>query len=151
MGLDPVVTQLVESDAIDIVVDTRRVEEGDALYQGPMVAGCLYAPMSFIEKNPETVQRMANAVVKSLKTIAAIAPETLMESVPKAAFLGNPKLYAECFMLNRPAMSADGRFPEGCVDTAAKALASVRPELSTFAFNKPAAYTNIFADAAKKA
>ena len=46
VGLDPVVTQLEEADAIDIVVDTRRVEEGDALYNGPMVAGCLYAPQT---------------------------------------------------------------------------------------------------------
>lgn len=84
VGLDPVVTQLEEADAIDIVVDTRRVEEGDALYNGPMVAGCLYAPQTFIDRNPETVQRMTNAVIRSLKTIAAITPEELMKSVPKA-------------------------------------------------------------------
>lgn len=151
VGLDPVVTQLEEADAIDIVVDTRRVEEGDALYNGPMVAGCLYAPQAFIDRNPETVQRMTNAVIRSLKTIAAITSEELMKSVPKAAFLGNPKLYAECFLRNRPAMSIDGRFPEGCVETAAKALASVKPELADFKFDVAAAYTNRFADAAKKA
>lgn len=151
VGLDPVVTQLEEADAIDIVVDTRRVEEGDALYNGPMVAGCLYAPQTFIDRNPETVQRMTNAVIRSLKTIAAITPEELMKSVPKAAFLGNPKLYAECFLRNRPAMSIDGRFPEGCVETAAKALASVKPELADFKFDAAAAYTNRFVDAAKKA
>ena len=151
VGLAPVVTQLEEADAIDIVVDTRRVEEGDALYNGPMVAGCLYAPQTFIDRNPETVQRMTNAVIRSLKTIAAITPEELMKSVPKAAFLGNPKLYAECFLRNRPAMSIDGRFPEGCVETAAKALASVKPELADFKFDAAAAYTNRFVDAAKKA
>ena len=151
VGLDPVVTQLEEADAIDIVVDTRRVEEGDALYNGPMVAGCLYAPQTFIDRNPETVQRMTNAVIRSLKTIAAITSEELMKSVPKAAFLGNPKLYAECFLRNRPAMSIDGRFPEGCVETAAKALASVKPELADFKFDAAAAYTNRFVDAAKKA
>ena len=67
-----------------------------------------------------------------------------MKSVPKAAFLGNPKLYAECFLRNRPAMSIDGRFPEGCVETAAKALASVKPELADFKFDAAAAYTNRF-------
>lgn len=69
----------------------------------------------------------------------------------EGAFLGNPKLYAECFLRNRPAMSIDGRFPEGCVETAAKALASVKPELADFKFDAAAAYTNRFADAAKKA
>lgn len=48
-------------------------------------------------------------------------------------------------------MSIDGRFPEGCVETAAKALASVKPELADFKFDAAAAYTNRFADAAKKA
>lgn len=44
-------------------------------------------------------------------------------------------------------MSIDGRFPEGCVETAAKALASVKPELADFKFDAAAAYTNRFADA----
>ena len=130
---------------------TPAVWKKATLYNGPMVAGCLYAPQTFIDRNPETVQRMTNAVIRSLKTIAAITPEELMKSVPKAAFLGNPKLYVECFLRNRPAMSIDGRFPEGCVETAAKALASVKPELADFKFDATAAYTNRFVDAAKKA
>lgn len=149
VGLDPVITQLEQSDAIDIIVDTRRIEDADALYSGPMVAGCLYAPRTFIDANPETVQRITNAILRSLKIISTVTPETLMKSVPKAAFMGNPELYAQCFLRNRPSMSTDGRFPAGCVETAAKALASVTPALADFKFDAEACYTNRFVDAAK--
>ncbi|MDO5531540.1 ABC transporter substrate-binding protein [Sutterella sp.] len=145
--LDPVITQLTRDNAISIVTDTRVIEESDALYGGPMVGGCLYAPEVFVKENPETCQRLTNALIRSLKMIEKVSPEELMKHVPKAAFLGNPGLYADCFLNNRRSMSTDGRFPQGCVETAAKALASVTPKLAEFQFDAAACFTNKFADA----
>ncbi|WP_295479077.1 ABC transporter substrate-binding protein [Sutterella sp.] len=151
VGLDPVITQLTDEKEITIVTDTRRINESDALYGGPMVGGCLYAPERFVNENPETCQRITNAVVRALKVIEKASPETLMKSVPRAAFLGNPALYAECFANNRPSMSTDGRFPAGCVEAAAHALSSVNPKLADFKFDASACFTNRFTDAVKTA
>lgn len=150
VGLDPVITQLAGENAISVVTDTRRIEESDALYGGPMVGGCLYAPEAFVQRNPETVQRITNAVVHALKVIEKVSPETLMKSVPRAAFMGNPDLYAHCFVNNRPSVSTDGRFPAGCVEAAARALASVNPQLESFRYDAAACFTNRFADASPR-
>lgn len=150
VGLDPVITQLMQDDAIQIVTDTRNVSESDALFGGPMVAGCLYAPTSFIEKNPETVQRLTNAIVRADKWLATVTPEELVKVVPRAAFLGNPKVYVEGFVKNRPALSTDGRFPEGCAEISAAALATVDPKLKNFAFDYKTVFTNEFVDKATK-
>lgn len=151
IGLDPVITQMTDAKAVTIVTDTRRISESDALYGGPMVGGCLYAPERFVNENPETCRRMARAVVRALRVIEKVSPDTLMKSVPRAAFLGNPELYAECFVNNRPSMSTDGRFPAGCVEAAAHALASVNPKLADFRFDAAACFTNRFTDAGKTA
>ena len=150
VGLDPVITQLMQDDAIQIVTDTRNVAESDALFGGPMVAGCLYAPTSFIEKNPETVQRLTNAIVRADKWLATVTPEELVKVVPRAAFLGNPEVYVEGFVKNRPALSTDGRFPEGCAEISAAALATVDPKLKNFAFDYKTVFTNEFVDKATK-
>ena len=41
VGLDPVISQLEGDGTIRIVTDTRNVEESNALFGGPMVAGCV--------------------------------------------------------------------------------------------------------------
>lgn len=144
VGLDPVISQLEGDGTIRIVTDTRNVEESNALFGGPMVAGCLYAPQRFLDENPETCRRLAKAVVRSLKYIADCDPDELMKRVPKSAFMGNPELYKTGFIKNRPALSKDGRFPEGCAQVSAKALASVNPDLESFKFDYAATFTNEF-------
>ncbi len=146
VGLDPVISQLEGDGIIQIVADTRVPAESDELFGGPMVAGCMYAPQAFIDRNPETCQRITNAVVRSLKFIHSCDPDDLMKIVPKAAFLGNPALYRTGFEKNRPALSTDGRFPEGCAQISAAALASVTPELKSFDFKYEDAFTNAFAE-----
>ena len=104
----------------------------------------------FIEKNPETVQRLTNAIVRADKWLATVTPEELVKVVPRAAFLGNPKVYVEGFVKNRPALSTDGRFPEGCAEISAAALATVDPKLKNFAFDYKTVFTNEFVDKATK-
>ncbi len=149
-GLDPVITQLDQAGEIQIVADTRVVKESDELFGGPMVAGCLYAPTKFVQANPETCTRIARAVLRSLKFIHECNPDDLMKIVPKAAFLGNPELYKACFLENRPALSTDGRFPDGCSKISAAALSSVDSKIKDFKFDYDAPFTNAIVDAAAK-
>ena len=58
-NLDPVITLLERSKDIRIVSDTRQVAEADKVFGGPMPAGCLYAPVGFIDKHPNTTQALA--------------------------------------------------------------------------------------------
>ena len=148
--LDPIISMLQEKNELKILVDTRKVEESDKLYHGPMVAGCLYAPESFISKNPKTVQAITNAMVRASKWIAKATPEELVKVVPESYFLGNKDLYIRSFLANRPALSKDGLIPANAPQTARNALASANPKVAAAKIDYEATYTNQFAEAANK-
>ncbi len=81
--LDPVVTILERSGDIKVVTDTRIVAEADKVFGGPMPAACLYAPQAFIDKNPATVQALANAIVRADRWIQAAGPTEIIRVVPE--------------------------------------------------------------------
>ena len=146
VGLDPVIATLEKDGLIEIVADTRNVAESDKLFNGPMVAGCLYAPEAFIKANSVTVQKLTNAIVRADRWLATATPEELTKYVPEQAFLGSKEIYIRGFLHNRPAFSPDGRFPEGCAQIAAQAISNVKPELKNFKFRYDEVFTNEFVD-----
>jgi NitT/TauT family transport system substrate-binding protein len=143
-NLDPVITILARSNDIKIVSDTRDVAEADKVFGGPMPAGCLYAPISFIEKNPNTVQALANAIVRADKWIQQAGPSDIVKSVPESYLLGDRAVYIDAFLKARPALSPDGMFPEQGAATALRALQSVDEKMKSAKIDLKAVYTNDF-------
>lgn len=148
--LDPVISMLMEKKEIAIIADTRKVAESDRLYGGPMVAGCLYAPESFIRKNPNTIQAITNAMVRADKWIAKATPEQVVKVVPSSYFMGDKKLYIQSFLSNRPALSRDGLIPAKAPEVAKHALSTVNPQIERARLDLEATYTNRFAAEANK-
>ena len=83
-NLDPVMTILARSNDIKIVSDTRDVAEADKVFGGPMPAATLYAPVAFIDKNPNTVQALTNAIVRANKWIQQAGPSDIVKAVPES-------------------------------------------------------------------
>jgi NitT/TauT family transport system substrate-binding protein len=144
-NLDPVITLLARSGDLKIVSDTRVVAEADKVFGGPMPAGCLYAPQSFIDRNPNTVQALANAIVRADKWIQAAGPADIIKVVPEAFLLGDRAVYIDAFLAARGALSPDGFFPDKGPDTAYRALASIDAEIAKAQLDLKAVYTNDFA------
>jgi NitT/TauT family transport system substrate-binding protein len=143
-NLDPVITLLQRSGDLKIVSDTRIVAEAERVFGGPMPAGCLYAPQSFIDKNPATVQALANALVRADKWIQGAGPSDIITSVPEAYLLGDRAVYIDAFLAAKGALSPDGSFPEKGADTALRALASIDAEISKAKIDLAAVWTNDF-------
>ena len=148
--LDPVISMLMEKKEIAIIADTRKVAESDRLYGGPMVAGRLYAPESFIRKNPNTIQAITNAMVRADKWIAKATPEQVVKVVPSRYFMGDKKLYIQSFLSNRPALSRDGLIPAKAPEVAKHALSTVNPQIERARLDLEETYTNRFAAEANK-
>jgi NitT/TauT family transport system substrate-binding protein len=110
-NLDPVITRLMRGNDIQIISDTRDVTEADKVFGGPMPGGTLYAPVSFIDKNPNTVQALTNAIVRANKWIQQAGPSDIVKSVPDSDLLGDRAVYIDAFLKAKPALSADGCFP----------------------------------------
>jgi len=143
-NLDPVITLLQRSGDLKIVSDTRVVAEADRLFGGPMPAGCLYCPQPFIDKNPHTVQALANAMVRASKWIQAAGPGDIINNVPEAFLLGDRAVYIDAFLAAKGALSPDGMIPDKGADTAFRALASVDKEIAAAKLDLSAVYTNEF-------
>ena len=143
-NLDPVVSLLLRSGDMATIVDTRIVAEADKIFGGPMPAGCFYAPQSFIDKNPATVQALANALVRADRWIQAAGPSDAVKAVPESYLLGDRAVYIDAFLAAKGALSADGMFPDKGPDTAFRALASIDPELAKAKLDLAAVYTNDF-------
>src|SRR5437868_3342001 len=144
-NLDPVITLLQRSGDLKIVSDTRIVAEADKVFGGPMPAGCMYAPQAFIDKNPATVQAIANAIVRADKWIQAAGPADIIKAVPESYLLGDRAVYIDAFLASKGALSPDGLIPEAGSATALRALQSVDDSLKGVKFDLAAAYTNEFA------
>lgn len=143
-NLDPVMTLLTRSGDLKIVTDTRNMAEAEKVFGGPMPAGCLYAPQPFLDKNPNTAQALANAMVRANKWIQQAGGGDIIKAVPESYLLGDRAVYIDGFLASKQAMSVDGSFPAKGAETAFKALASVDDKLAAAKLNLNAVYTNDF-------
>jgi NitT/TauT family transport system substrate-binding protein len=143
-NLDPVISLLQRSGDLKIVSDTRNVAEADKVFGGPMPAACLYAPQPFIDKNPLTVQALANAMVRADKWIQAAGAGEIIKAVPESYLLGDRAVYIDAFLAAKGALSPDGMIPDKGPDTAFRALASIDPEIAGAKLDLTAVFTNDF-------
>jgi NitT/TauT family transport system substrate-binding protein len=143
-NLDPVITLLQRSGDLKIVTDTRIVSEAEKVFGGPMPAGCLYSPQSFLDRNPNTAQALVNAMVRANKWIQQAGPGDIIKVVPESYLLGDRAVYIDGFLAAKPALSPDGMIPVKGPDTAFRALASVDPKLAEAKLDLDAVYTNDF-------
>ena len=144
-NLDPVITILQRSNDLQVVSDTRDVDEAERLFGGPMPAGCMYAPTSFIDHNPKTVQAVANAIVRADKWIQAAGPSAIVKVVPESYLLGDRAIYIDAFLRTRGALSPDGLIPDLGAQTALRALQSVDESLQGVRIDLDKVWTNEFA------
>lgn len=111
-NLDPVISKLeADGDAVAII-DTRTESGTKALFGGTNPAACLYAKGDFIEKNPQTCQRLVNAFKKSLDFIAKASAEEIAASVPEEYYLGDKGVYLKSLLAVRDAYSKSGVIPD---------------------------------------
>jgi len=143
-NLDPVMTILARSNDIKIVSDTRDVAEADKVFGGPMPAATLYAPVAFIDKNPNTVQALTNAIVRANKWIQQAGPSDIVKAVPESYLLGDRAVYIDAFLKAKPALSPDGMIPEAGPATALRALQSIDPAMQNAKIDLKSVYTNDF-------
>lgn len=143
-NLDPVITILSRGGDIRIISDTRDVAESERVFGGPMPAGCLYAPVSFVEKNPGTAQALANAIVRANKWIQQAGPSEIIKVVPESFLLGDRAIYIDAFLKARGALSPDGMIPEAGPQTALRALVAADEKLAGSKVDFKAVYTNEF-------
>src|SRR5687768_3516707 len=141
---DPAVTMLEKDGKVKVIAETRTPEGTVKLFGGPMPAASLYAPIEFVRKNPNTVQALTNATVRTLIWMQDATPQQILATVPEEYLLGNKALYLFAYNNVKTAYSKDGYFSEAGAKTTLKALASFNPNVKPEAINLAQTYTNEF-------
>jgi NitT/TauT family transport system substrate-binding protein len=148
-NVDPVMTMLEQKGEIRLIADSRTLKGSVDLFGGAMPAACLYAPIEFIQKNPNTVQALTNAMVHGLKWLQTAGPSDLIKTVPEAYLLGDRALYLSAFDKVREAISPDGMIFEDGPHTALRVLTSIDSGIKADKIEMASTYTNDFARLAK--
>jgi len=148
-NIDPVMTMLEQKGDVRVVFDTRTLKGTNEVFGGPMPAACLYAPMEFLQKNPNTAQALTNAIVHGLKWLQTAGPSDIIKTVPESYLLGDRGLYLASFDKVRESIAIDGVFPEDGGKTALRALASFDATLKADKIDLAKTWTNQFAARAK--
>ncbi|MGI4777161.1 MAG: ABC transporter substrate-binding protein [Janthinobacterium lividum] len=148
-NVDPVMTMLEQKGDVKIVSDTRTLKGTQDLFGGSMPSGCLYASAEFIQKNPNTCQALANAIVHGLKWLQTAGPGDIIKTVPDNYLLGDRALYLASFDKVREALSTDGMVPADGPKTALAAIASFDTSVKADRIDLAKTFTNDFARRAK--
>ncbi len=141
-NLDPVISLLMRSGDFKTITDTRKMDEAEKIFGGPMPAGCLYCPQAFLDSNPNTAQALANAMVRADKWLQKAGAGDIIKVVPESYLLGDRAVYIDGFLASKQAISPDGMFPAKGADTAFRALASIDPAVAEAKLDLKAIYTN---------
>jgi NitT/TauT family transport system substrate-binding protein len=127
--LDPVIAKLEADGDIQVLIDTRTEAGTRALFGGSNPAAVLYTKQDFIEKNPNTTQRLVNAFMKALKWVHSATPEQIAEAVPPEYHLGDKPLYLKAVTNSKEAYSRDGVVSQQGMASILDMLKTLDPEL----------------------
>jgi NitT/TauT family transport system substrate-binding protein len=142
---DPVMTKLEQDNAIKVIADTRTVKGTVDVWGAPLPAGCLHAPIEFVQKNPNTVQALTNAIVRADKWIAKASATDVARVVPESHLLGDRALYLFSYDKVKEAISPDGLFSDDGAKATVKGLAAFDPNIKPAEIDLAKTYTNEFA------
>jgi NitT/TauT family transport system substrate-binding protein len=141
---DPVMTRLEQDGSIKLMADTRTLKGTQEVWGAPLPAGVLHAAIEFVQRNPNTVQALANAVVRADKWIAKASATDVARVVPEAYLLGDRALYLFSFNKVKEAISPDGMISDAGAKATVKSLSEFDPNIKPAEIDLSKTYTNQF-------
>jgi NitT/TauT family transport system substrate-binding protein len=127
--LDPVIAKLEADGDVQVLIDTRTEAGTRALFGGSNPAAVLYTKQEFIEKNPNTTQRLVNAFMKALKWIETATPEQVADTVPPEYHLNDKPLYLKAVANSKESYSKTGVVSPQGMASVLDMLRTLDPEL----------------------
>jgi NitT/TauT family transport system substrate-binding protein len=149
-NLDPVIARLEAAGDIVVVSDTRTAKGMKDVYGGDYHAGCIYAPVDWIRKNPNTAQAVVNAMVRAVRWLQKARPDEVVASVPAEYYGDDPTMYKVALLKNMEGYSPDGLFTAQGAQNVFKVLNSFEPTVQAAKIDLARTYDNSFAQKALK-
>jgi sulfonate transport system substrate-binding protein len=129
-NLDPVISQLESDGTIVAVLDTRTLSGMREVYGGAYAAGCIYVPVDFAKKYPNTAQAIVNAMVRALRFIQQSTPDQIVAVVP-TDYYTDKALYKAALEKNIETYQHDGAIGLDAAEAVYRDLKSFDPQVQT--------------------
>lgn len=144
-------TSLLETKNIATpFVDLESPKGMEEATGGIYPSASLYMSSDYVKKNPELVQHLANAFVKTLKYIDTHSPEEIADKLPKEYYAGDKELYVKALKASIPMFTADGKMPSDGPEKVLDVLTASKPEMKNAKIDLSKTFTNEFVDKVKQ-
>jgi NitT/TauT family transport system substrate-binding protein len=148
MTTEPTVSRLLASGQARVLVDMRTVAGTTAALGGIYPAACLYMETSWVTSHRAIVQKLANALVKTMRFIATHQPQEIAQLMPADFYVGHPAMYVSALADGKAMFTTDGRMPRGGPEHVLAVLSQIKPGVRDKPIDLSATYTTEFVDAA---
>jgi NitT/TauT family transport system substrate-binding protein len=103
----------------------------------------------WVEKNKPTVQKLANAFVKTLKFINTHTAAEIADKMPKDFYVGDKESYVKALDSGKSMFTSDGVMPTGGPETVLAVLSGFSKNLKGKTVDLSKTYTTEFVKQAK--
>jgi NitT/TauT family transport system substrate-binding protein len=149
MTTEPTISRLLSTGEAKILIDMRSDDLTRSALGGPYPAAALYMDTSWVAKHRDTVQKLANAFVKTLTFIDTHSAEEIADKMPKAYYAGNKDSYVAALAAGKQMFTKDGVMPEGGPETVLAVLSGFSKNLKGKTVDLSKTFTTEFVNAAK--
>jgi len=122
MTTDPTVANVLGKKLGKVLLDMRTPEGSREALGGPYPSSSLYMQTDWVNSHKDTVQKLANAFVKTLKWMSAHRASEIAAKMPADYSQGDKTVYAEAIKSTLPMFTKDGVMPKYGPETVEKVL-----------------------------
>lgn len=144
MTTDPTVATVLDKGAGKILLDMRTPAGSEAALGGPYPSSSLYMQTDWVNSHKDTVQKLANAFVKTLKWMSTHSATEIADKMPADYSQGNKVLYASAIKSTLPMFTDDGVMPKNGPETVEKVLKAFNPTIKNADVDLSRTYTTEF-------
>ncbi|MFB6672832.1 ABC transporter substrate-binding protein [Streptomyces sp. NPDC056390] len=148
MTTDPTVATILDKKLGKVLVDMRTPEGSQEALGGPYPSSSLYMQTDWVNSHKPTVQKLANAFVKTLKWMSTHSADEIAAKMPADYSQGDKKLYAEAIKDTLPMFTTDGVMPKNGPETVESVLKAFNPNIKNAKVDLSKTYTTEFVDKA---
>ncbi len=149
MTTEPTVSRMLKTGDAKLLVDMRIPETTSKALGGLYPASCLYMQTTWVNSHKDEVQKLANALVKTLKYIHDHNAEEIAAKMPADYYAGDQALYVRALADGKAMFTADGRMPESGPPTVLKILSAFNKNVQGKNIDLSKTYTTEFVSKAK--
>jgi len=150
MTTEPTVSRMLKSGDAKVLIDMRTAAGTKAALGGNYPAASIYGRTEWIDAHKDVVQKVTNAMVRTLRYIHTHSADEIAAQMPKDYYAGDKDLYLKALGASLDMFTTDGVMPADGPPTVLKVQSAFNAHLKGKTIDLSKTFTTEFVDAANK-